>query len=55
MTADQQQKVRDLLDLEGGLTEWEINFIQSLYDYKWAVTLSERQDETLDEIVRKRL
>jgi hypothetical protein len=53
MTGDQQEIVKDLLDLEEGLTAWEIEFLDNLYAAYFDRDLSERQEEILDRIAKK--
>lgn len=55
MTKDQQGMVLDLLKLEGGLSDWEMSFIENLHDSFWIRKLTESQDEKLRDIVEKRL
>lgn len=55
MDKDQQQKILDLLNLESGLSDWEITFIEDLHNNLWTKALSDPQAEKLDDIVYKRL
>ena len=42
----------ELLNLDEGLTEWEIEFCENLHN--WNGEFTERQAETLENIYRKR-
>ena len=55
MDKDQQGKVLDLMKLESGLTEREIQFLENLHDNYWGRDLTEPQDKWLDDIVFKKL
>lgn len=55
MDKDQQQKILDLMNLESGLSDWEVDFIENLHNNFWTLELSDRQAEKLDDIVYKRL
>ena len=49
MTSDQESILNDLLDLEDGLTGWEVGFVDDL-DKLRTVELSPKQAVKLDEI-----
>ncbi len=57
MTAAERTKVEAILELEDGLTEWEIGFVEDLArrddDLDGGHDLSERQEETLNRIYEK--
>ena len=51
MTKDQQGLVRDLLDKEvGNLSDWAINFLESLEKNKWNFPLTEKQLNKVHEL-----
>lgn len=54
MQRDWEQLLDDLLDLESGLTEWELGFIESLDKWRGR-DLSEKQEATLQRIADKLL
>lgn len=56
MTDDELKMVRDLLDLDEGLNDWEIEFLDNLNNHWEHRNLTDRQLEKLEEIHdRKRL
>ena len=55
MNKDQRRDVRDLLDLEDGLTAWEMEFIESLDRDRWDGDLTEKQENCLQRIVDRKL
>lgn len=52
MNPDQLSLVKDLLDLEEGLTAWEIEFLDSLF-VRSDVPLTWKQEQVIDHIARK--
>jgi hypothetical protein len=55
MTADEVIMVDDLLELESGLSEWEMEFVESLSRLDHDIPLSPRQKVKLEQIVEERL
>lgn len=58
MTAAERTKVEAILELEDGLTEWEVGFVEDLSrrddDLDGGYDLSERQEEVLNRIYEKK-
>ena len=54
MTAHQIEMLDALLDLESGLTPWELNFLESM-DGQREQRLSEKQGDTLQRIFGQRV
>ena len=48
-----REMVSELLDLDRGLTDWEINFLDHLHD--WQGDFTPKQIETLERIYDKRI
>lgn len=52
MTEDEAELLTDLLDLDSGFTEWEIDFLESLDRIRGRV-LTDKQAVMLHDIARK--
>ena len=53
MTEDEEYMLDELLDIEQGLTQWELDFIDNL-DNKWRrLDLTQKQTATLRKIYEK--
>ena len=50
MTSEQRQRVSNLLNLEEGLTDWEIGFLDNLMEKYWETSLTKKQDRRLKDI-----
>lgn len=57
MTQEQRNDVRDLLNLEDGLSKWDIEFLDSLERTRWEddKPLSPKQAACLQKIVTRKL
>ena len=53
MTEDEQNMIRELNDLEIGLSGWEMDFISDLENTRWNSDLTERQHDTLQRLADK--
>ena len=51
MTKEQRQDILDLLNVEEGLSEWEINFIENLHYHFQDRDLSGKQEKFLLRLV----
>lgn len=59
MTEDEDRLLNDLLDLDGGLTDWEVNFIEDIARTRHrlgsALQLTDNQSSKLEQIGQERL
>ena len=53
MTKEQQELVNDLLNLEDGLSSWEIDFLDSLNTNFKNQELSDKQQQVLDRLSKR--
>jgi hypothetical protein len=53
MTEDQKGMVRECLEAEKGLSNWEIEFLENLERNFWGIELSEKQAVVLERIDNK--
>jgi len=54
VTEAQKRMVQDLQNVEDGLTDWEIDFIDNLEQRYWDTTLSKKQEKWLEKIYIKK-
>lgn len=55
MTTEQAEKLNELLDMDEGLTEWELEFIDSLDQKMRSKNLSDHQSEKLEQVYAERV
>lgn len=53
MTQLQLDKIQELFDLEDGLSEWEIDFLENIFSNWRDRDLTEKQEQTLEKIYER--